>query len=407
MNIALFSFFSGVGLLDIGFQDEGFRIVLVNELYQPFLKAYEFTRKRLKIQEPAYGYDGSNIVDFLQGEKKQRLVQYIKEVRGKGNIVGFIGGPPCPDFSVGGKNRGIDGENGILSQTYSDLIRLFKPDFFFFENVKGLWATNRHKLFYSELKKSIQFSGYLTTEKLVNSIEYCVPQDRQRIFFFGITYALSKDIGLEINTDNYDTIPEELFNWEKHAQYPGRKAFQFPWPERNRFENLSERPAPTNVPLELTVEHWFRKNDVTNHPNSEHYFKPRAALARFLSIDEGDTNRKSFKRLHRWRYSPTAAYGHNEVHLHPYKPRRLSVAEALAIQSLPRQFELPSDMTLTNMFQSVGNGVPFLASKVAARSIKEFLLYRTSDADISGKGNVIAESTDHRPQIIHNLPTSS
>jgi len=104
--------------------------------------------------------------------------------------------------------------------------------------------------------------------------------------------------------------------------------------------------------------------------------------ARFLSIEEGDTKRKSFKRLHRWRYSPTAAYGHNEVHLHPYKPRRLSVAEALAIQSLPRQFELPPDMTLTNMFQSVGNGVPFLASKMAARSIKEFLLSRTTDVDI-------------------------
>ncbi len=43
-----------------------------------------------------------------------------------------------------------------------------------------------------------------------------------------------------------------------------------------------------------------------------------------------------YKRLHRWRYSPTACYGNNEVHLHPYKPRRISVAEALAIQSLPQ-----------------------------------------------------------------------
>lgn len=406
MNITLFSFFSGIGLLDLGFQDEGFRIVLVNELYAPFLKAYEFTRKEMKIQEPAYGYDASNIVHFLEGKKKQCLKQYIGEVRAKGNIVGFIGGPPCPDFSVGGKNRGIEGENGILSQTYSDLIRMFKPDFFFFENVKGLWATYRHKLFYSELKKSIQFSGYLTTEKLINSIEYCVPQDRRRIFFFGITYGLSKDMGLQINTDSYEIIPEELFNWGENAQYPGRKAFQFSWPKRNRFENLSELPAPTNVPLELTVEHWFRKNDVNNHPNSEHYFKPRAGLVRFLSIDEGDTNRKSFKRLHRWRYSPTAAYGHNEVHLHPYKPRRLSVAEALAIQSLPPQFELPPDMTLTDMFQSVGNGVPFLASKMVARSIKEFLLSRTTNADISGVENTVAESTDNYPHTAQSRPIS-
>ena len=399
MNIALFSFFSGVGLLDLGFQDEGFRVVLVNELHQPFLEAYKFTRKRLNIQDPDYGYDGSNIAGFLEGKKKQSLLQYIREVRRKGDIVGFIGGPPCPDFSAGGKSRGIGGESGILSQTYSDLIRVFKPDFFFFENVKGLWATHRHRLFYSEIKKSIQFSGYLTAERLINSIEYCVPQDRQRIFLFGITHGLSKDIGMEINSNNYDTIPDDLFNWAKHARYPGRKAFQFQWPLRDRFENSSELPAPTNVPLELTVEYWFRKNDVTNHPNSEHYFKPRAALVRFLSIEEGDTRRKSFKRLHRWRYSPTAAYGHNEVHLHPYKPRRLSIAEALAIQSLPRQFELPAGMTLTNMFQSVGNGIPFLASKMVARTIKEFLLLRTGDAGVSGNENVIAEPTDNYPQI--------
>ena len=65
--------------------------------------------------------------------------------------------------------------------------------------------------------------------------------------------------------------------------------------------------------------------------------------------------------MHRWRYSPTAAYGNNEVHIHPYKPRRISVAEALAIQSLPAIFELPETMTLSDMFKSIGNGVPFLA----------------------------------------------
>ena len=77
--------------------------------------------------------------------------------------------------------------------------------------------------------------------------------------------------------------------------------------------------------------------------------------------------------MHRWRYSPAAAYGHNEVHLHPYKPRRLSVSEAMAIQSMPRGFELPTTMNLTNMFQGIGNGVPYLVSKSIAKSIREFL----------------------------------
>ena len=91
------------------------------------------------------------------------------------------------------------------------------------------------------------------------------------------------------------------------------------------------------------------------------------------TIEEGDVSKKSYKRLHRWRFSPTVAYGNNEVHLHPYRIRRISVAEALALQTLPKEFALPSDMTLTNKFKTIGNGVPYLLSYGIARTIKDFL----------------------------------
>jgi site-specific DNA-cytosine methylase len=57
----------------------------------------------------------------------------------------------------------------------------------------------------------------------------------------------------------------------------------------------------------------------------------------------------------------------------PYKVRRLSVAETLAIQSMPKGFVLPEKMTLSNMFKTVGNGVPYLASKGIAQTIINFL----------------------------------
>jgi DNA (cytosine-5)-methyltransferase 1 len=84
-------------------------------------------------------------------------------------------------------------------------------------------------------------------------------------------------------------------------------------------------------------------------------------------------SRKSYKRLHRQRYSPTAAYGNNEVHIHPVQSRRISVAEALAIQSLPKTYELPPDMTLSAMFKLVGNGVPYLAAREIAMMIRGLL----------------------------------
>ncbi len=90
-------------------------------------------------------------------------------------------------------------------------------------------------------------------------------------------------------------------------------------------------------------------------------------------IDEGDDSKKSYKRLHRWRYSPTVAYGNNEVHLHPYKTRRLSAAEALSLQTLPKEFELPPEMTLTDKFKTIGNGVPFMLSSGIAKTIHDYL----------------------------------
>jgi len=118
------------------------------------------------------------------------------------------------------------------------------------------------------------------------------------------------------------------------------------------------------------------------------YFKPKAGLKKFKVIQEGDDKKKSYKRLHRWRYSPTAAYGNNEVHLHPYKTRRISVAEALALQSLPKNFIIPANTTLTNAFKAIGNGVPFLAAKGLAITILNFITSLVPDFKLKLNGKI-------------------
>ena len=352
----IFSFFSGSGFLDLGFESEGYEIVFVNELFTPFLDAYKFSRQNMGRGQPKYGYYNCSIEDFLNHEEKSLAIA-VEGSRKDKKLIGFIGGPPCPDFSVGGKNRGIKGENGKLSQSYIDVICRHLPDFFVFENVKGLYRTAKHREFFSNIKEQLHRSGYSCTERLINAIEYGAPQDRERIILFGVRNGqLKKKI--------------EYFDWMTATVYPNRSAFDFPWPKSG--EEGSDSP-PTAVPLELTVQYWFDKNDVGRHPNASHHFRPKAGLKKFMTLLEGDDSKKSYKRLHRWRYSPTAAYGNNEVHIHPYLPRRISVSEALAIQSLPKAFELPSSMTLTNMFKTVGNGVPFLAAKGIAKSIMVFL----------------------------------
>ncbi|NES71026.1 MAG: DNA cytosine methyltransferase [Okeania sp. SIO2D1] len=59
---------------------------------------------------------------------------------------------------------------------------------------------------------------------------------------------------------------------------------------------------------------------------------------------------------------------------------KFSAAEALAIQSLPKKFALPSNMTLTHQFKTIGNGVPYLAAQRIAKTILDFL-YRNKISD--------------------------
>jgi DNA (cytosine-5)-methyltransferase 1 len=364
MKISLLSFFSGSGFLDLGFEDEGFSVDFVNELHQPFREAYQYSRTQLGKNPPQYGYSNDDVVEFLSA-KKSMLFSIMCHARVSSDLVGFIGGPPCPDFSIGGKNRGSEGDRGQLSATYIDLIIQRKPHFFLFENVKGLWRTKKHRTFYEELKQKLQQANYLLTERVVNSIEYGVPQDRERVFLIGFRNSTLADLN-KVEEFNHN------FPWLTQTQY-STDILKANWPNTHPFEENNERIPEQNTPMELTVEHWFNRNNIIGHPNAEHYFQPRAGLSKFLSIDEGDVSGKSYKRLHRWRYSPTAAYGNNEVHIHPYKPRRISAAEALAIQSLPEGFVLPHDMTLTNMFKTIGNGVPYLASRGIAKTLIQFV----------------------------------
>lgn len=355
-------------MLDLAFERNQYNIVLVNEYSAQFLEAYIYARQQLDICPPIYGYYQKSAEYFARNRGKKRLNKLMKTERELGNLVGFIGGPPCPDFSVAGKNRGSEGEHGKLTKTYFDIICRCKPDFFVFENVKGLVRTQKHRHFYQEMQHKLLANDYIISHKLLNALTYGVPQFREREIMIGINRQLFERLGYKANPDGIFEFP-----WNEHSIGELEEILNQPWPTVQRFVVNSRRVNRWTDYEELTVNHWFVQNDVCHHPNARDRFAVKAGRGKMETIAEGDTTRKSFKRLHRWRYSPTACYGNNEVHLHPYKVRRLSVAEAMAIQSLPREFVLPREMSLSAKFKAVGNGVPYLLSEAIAITLFNFL----------------------------------
>jgi len=344
--------------MDIGFVQEGIIPVVAVEIDPDFSLAYEkMSREETLVPNLVESAPKSKIInDDIRAWSGRKLLSEA-ESRSFANpfgqpIVGVLGGPPCQDFSNGGKNRGVDGERGKLVLDFMQKIEEIRPMFFVFENVKGLYSTKKHReSAFDILVREFRKLGYVVEYRLLNALHYGVPQDRERIFIVGFRSDILKD-------------GKRRFRWPREV-YPNAKSL--PWPKTNK-PGIPIEVDP-RLPRELMVATAF--TGVEGLPNQQDQFVPKSSKFRY--IEEGDDSRKSFKRLHRFRYSPAVAYGNNEVHLHPVEDRRISVREALRLQTVPDSYVLPADMTLTKKFKLVSNGVPVKLARLLASSIADFL----------------------------------
>ena len=365
MNVPVLSFFTGGGLLDLGLEQAGFSVAWTNEANTTIAEMYEFAMsawRKSQSQEfsPALISSRKSILDL---EATQILRSAFPEEQPE--IFGVVGGPPCPDFSNGGTHNGYKGENGKLTETFVEMIMQLQPSFFLIENVAGLYRFRKHRKFLDQMITQLRKeSGYLVDYRLLNALELGVPQNRERLFVIGFRMNLAKRaLGRDVDLHEIDWFP-----WPTVPAYTGAKNLD--WPTTNRFGSTPKKP--TSLPNELTSNSALAENgDPEKLPNGKEYFNSYSE--KFWDRAEGDVSAKSFKRLHRFRYSPTAWYGNQEVHLHPWKPRRLSVREALRIQSAPDGYVLPSDKSLSVKFRLICNGVPCRMAELLGLNLKNFL----------------------------------
>jgi len=167
MNII--SLFSGAGGLDLGFEKAGFKTIWANEYDKEIWETYE---KNF----PDTILDRRSIINIPSSEIPETL--------------GLIGGPPCQSWSEAGKLRGIDDHRGQLFFEFIRVLRDKKPLFFLAENVSGMLAS-RHNEALENIKNHFIDSGYNLSFKLLNAVDYKVPQDRKRIFFVGFREDLN------------------------------------------------------------------------------------------------------------------------------------------------------------------------------------------------------------------------
>jgi DNA (cytosine-5)-methyltransferase 1 len=363
-KIPILSFYSGGGFLDMGFEKAGFEIVWTNENNKLFaqLHAAGITswRKSQGNGIKAEIFNTNSIVDIRVGDIVKEAFPFGKPIQ-----FGIIGGPPCQDFSVYGRRDGFEGERGKLTILFFRKILALRPTFFVMENVAGLIRQKSNKEYLDKLLMNVK-RHYHVDYKTLNALDFGVPQFRERVFFAGISKAvISKEaIGKKTGT--------HWFTWPENELYKGALD-KYTWPQVADYGTQLVKPAA--IPLELCVESCLIPDTlISKVSNANEYFNLYSGEDKLRKIPEGQTNRPSFKRLHRFRYSPTACYGNNEVHLHPYKHRRISVREALRIQGVPDEYVLPPTLPLSKKFKMIGNGVPVPMAEAVALAMKGFLI---------------------------------
>ena len=99
-------------------------------------------------------------------------------------------GFPCQDISIAGKQRGFEGNRSSLFFRIMGLLKEIperdKPRYLFIENVKNLLSINEGFDF-ARILVEMEWGGYNAEWRMLNSKDYGVPQNRERVFIIGYT----------------------------------------------------------------------------------------------------------------------------------------------------------------------------------------------------------------------------
>jgi DNA (cytosine-5)-methyltransferase 1 len=157
-----FSMFSGIGGFEIPLEELGFECVGYSEIDKYAIQVYQSHF----INHHNYG-DATRII-------ASELPDFDL----------LVGGFPCQAFSVAGKRRGFDDTRGTLFFDIARILKEKRPRFFILENVKGLLSHDHGRTFKTIISTLAEL-GYSVEWEVLNSKNFGVPQNRERVFIVG------------------------------------------------------------------------------------------------------------------------------------------------------------------------------------------------------------------------------
>ena len=165
MKASFFDAFAGVGGFRLAFEREGFECVGWCEIDEWCQKLYRYY----------YEPDGEYFKADILAIDPRELPDF--------DII--TAGIPCQPFSYAGKRRGLKDERGLLLWlAFFDIVRVKRPKVVLIENVRGLLSSRGGRDFAWVLLQMARL-GYSVEWCVLNSKDFGVPQNRERVFVVG------------------------------------------------------------------------------------------------------------------------------------------------------------------------------------------------------------------------------
>lgn len=163
--VSVVSLFSGCGGLDLGFHDDYFDLKMAYDNDQAAIKCLKYNLKA-----PA------EVLDVTSEAFMRKLVEL-------GNADVVLGGFPCQGFSKAGPKNNDDPRNQLY-RSMLKAVEVLGPNIFIGENVDGL-AQNFNGSYVDKIISDFSEIGYDVEYRILNAVNYGVPQYRRRIIFVG------------------------------------------------------------------------------------------------------------------------------------------------------------------------------------------------------------------------------
>ena len=131
-------------------------------------------------------------------------------IREIGHVDVICGGFPCQAFSLAGARRGFEDTRGTLFFEIARFASILKPRYLFLENVKGLLNHDRGNTF-EVILSALDELGYDVEWQVLNSKNFGVPQNRERVFIIGHLRGerTRRIFPIGRNTKQVDELPRE------------------------------------------------------------------------------------------------------------------------------------------------------------------------------------------------------